>query len=101
MGSVRKRSSETFNEIVAVKTLKGNSNCILFDYYFAKIPPKMHLESTVAQIPDNFGVISGVSCIGDHITVAQLVLLNECQIKSCKYYHNFYLIGFTPEVKHC
>ena len=32
------------------------SNCVQFDHQFAKIPPKMHLESRVAQIHINFGV---------------------------------------------
>ena len=30
------------------------SNPVGFDYRFAKIPPKMHLESTVAQIRRQF-----------------------------------------------
>ena len=33
-----------------------NSNCMGFDYLFAKIPPKMHLESTVIQICRQFWV---------------------------------------------
>ena len=39
----------------------------------------MHLEFTVAYSADKFGVNSGVSCIGDHLTVVQFVLLNENQ----------------------